>query len=493
MPSSGAQREAIAKNAKVELPKSNSKQTRNANPPSQAQGSMGPPPIPNRNLKASGKQTNGHPTLNDLEYEDYSESTKGSIVQVKDSQLDANGYPIRFQYQNSGAQHRPEPIEEGSDSGSEGSGEEYEEEREEEGAPNEESQLVGDAEFDEEMSQQFRDWEQQMQNNFNTGAQSYPTTTSGPPTVGKHDEEEQQPPQPDAMRRQNYASQRQQQQQPATMPQMSTSRHNRAVDAMYQTQPQPVQGANPAHRSGKVVSRQPQLGVSNLPHRDPSPVFGQSTAPARGLVNPSAQKQMTQQPFQQQGVYYGTPAAIQPTGYPAASTGTLQPVAETPNDTKQQEFSLDYDHDTLIKMNYDDLRNQSLDEDPRIDHKAVSKLFPANTSTDLAERMKAAKRFEERDQATFFDSLTLDEWEKGGDWFLEQFGSILGRMRQARRHKREVAAEFEAEVHKRHDAVESKKRCIQEALKSMRSSGENVLPTPKKRRTTREGTASSIN
>lgn len=446
---------------------------------------MGPPPRPNVNTH--GKQTNGRQgrNLSDPEYDDYPESTKSSIVQVKDSQTDDEGTPIRFQYQISSAQHHPELIEEGSGSGSEGSGEGCEE-----GADEDDSQLIGGDQLEEDMSQ-WQGWIQQMPNKFNTGAQSYPTTTSGPPTVGKPDEEEQLSHETEAMRQANYAPQHQQlqQQQPATMPQMAMSRQNRSLDMHYQTQPQPLQGANPPYRGGKALSRQPQLGERNLPHRDPSPLF-QPDAKTHGRGNSMAQSQMVQQPAQQQSAYFGTPATNQSAGYPA-STVTLQPSNQpTTENAQQPQRTLDYDANILYNMNYDELRNQSLDEDPRMDKEAINRLFPPKVK-DFSMRLEHAKGLDENCQKAFFDSLPLEQWEKAGDWFLEQFTNILDRMRKARVESRKIASQFEDEVHKRHDAVESKKRHIDEALENMRSNGQSVLRTPKKRRTTRDISTSS--
>lgn len=491
-----AQRAKAAQQAKVPLPKSNTKQSRDAN------GSMGPPPMPN--LQANSYRGRN---LNHVDIGDHEDSTKRSVVQVVDSQLDANGIPVRHQYDN---QH-PEPIEEGGDDGSEEYvDEEYETEEElsvseEEGAPHEEETHDFQASTQDE-EQAMGHYVEEHLGAFNTGDRSYPDTTSGLPSVGQPEEEEQAEVQPSGhamkQRQPNYAPQRQnyqQQQLPNTIPQRGRPRLTLPSNAQFvQTQPQPGQAANHVYHDARAVARQPQYG--QLPHHDAPPAYKPNAAPAQARPHSTVPKEATQQPFQQQGTYHGNQTTMQPTSYPAASTATMQPSyqpgaaagtldeanGEAPEDVY---VTLDYDQDVLQRMNYNDLRNQSLDDDPRADQEAIKQLFSSNPET-FPERMKLAQDFTEANQALFFSSLTLDQWEDGGDWFLSQFSELLGNMKKARRDKREMAARFEAEVHARNDEVEGRMKDIDRELKRIRAEGESVLHTPKKRKV-REGTGSS--
>ena len=155
---------------------------------------------------------------------------------------------------------------------------------------------------------------------------------------------------------------------------------------------------------------------------------------------------------------------------------------------RQDESDLDHELDILNKIPYDQLKQESFDHDPTADPKRI--LFPGEVDNGLEARLEAARSFSIDAQTAFFSSLTLQQWEEAGDWFIGKFSEIVKRMGQTRREKRKLAAEFENEVHKRHDAVEKKKRCIEDAFESMRASGKDVLYMPKKRKMTSDGTAS---
>ncbi|KAA8574171.1 hypothetical protein EYC84_005685 [Monilinia fructicola] len=59
--------------------------------------------------------------------------------------------------------------------------------------------------------------------------------------------------------------------------------------------------------------------------------------------------------------------------------------------------------------------------------------------------------------AEFFGSLSKDEWEQAGDWFLDRFSDTLSALKNARKEKRDVVAQFEREIEKRENDV---RRCL---------------------------------
>ncbi|KAJ9629900.1 hypothetical protein H2203_002285 [Taxawa tesnikishii (nom. ined.)] len=114
---------------------------------------------------------------------------------------------------------------------------------------------------------------------------------------------------------------------------------------------------------------------------------------------------------------------------------------------------LDHDPDELFQMDYATLKNEPFDNDPR--HPGSGNVFA---------------------------SLNLNEWERAGDWFFDQFSEIMQKLKAARQQKRELELDFEAEIEKRHQALVRKREVTDEALNAMKKSGGQVLAvTPKKK------------
>jgi hypothetical protein len=149
---------------------------------------------------------------------------------------------------------------------------------------------------------------------------------------------------------------------------------------------------------------------------------------------------------------------------------------------------LDYHPNELKNMSYHVLRAQSFDTDPSSATPTTGKtvgLTANELQRPLTDRIALAQDEETHNQQAFFDSLSIEDWEEAGDWFLEQFGDIMRRMRGERKEKRKLAKELEDEVSKRHELVAGRKRNIEDAMGSMQSSGREVLRggTPKRSKT----------
>jgi hypothetical protein len=133
---------------------------------------------------------------------------------------------------------------------------------------------------------------------------------------------------------------------------------------------------------------------------------------------------------------------------------------------------LDYPLDKLKEMNYLDLEQESFDVDP----KAVAPDFDGlNDNLDLEEKLSKVKKFDPEQQRQFFESLPMEQWDKSGDWFLDQFAQLMGKIRDARKAKRELATKFEKEISSRHIAVEDRRKGIVKTMEDMRSGGVNTL------------------
>jgi len=470
---SASQRQAIAQQAKVQLPKGGITRIQATNGAKQSQSSsMPPPPLP-INPHSEGVSGRRDGNAFGLDYEDfdvYDESTKGSIVQVEGSQVDADTHPLRRQYEQPLNNDVSRFTNEDSEHDSEGLVEGEVEEDEEETSSTQKGIL-----------RLVNGLREHLPEVFTGDVDSYPTTTSG-----ISEDEDRVPPPDDGLGHQNFTSRLQQ--KSAIAQTLWTNVANRPTDAKYsQTHRQQGRSSELGRLNNEALSRPVQHGLGDLLVRE-IPHYGSSAASIRkqqdigdpNQPQPETSTQGMQLPFQQRNK--------SPVG---SNTQHVLNESRAADDVRHGKGSSDYDGQVLFGMEYNDLVKQSFDENPRADLGAVSELFPTNSAQDIPARMKLAQKFDEDAQKLFFSSLTIDQWDEAGDWFLQQFGDVLDRLRTARRERRKIAGQYEDEVHSRHDTVESKKRGISEALSSMRSSGESVLPTPKKPKTTRDANTTS--
>ena len=96
------------------------------------------------------------------------------------------------------------------------------------------------------------------------------------------------------------------------------------------------------------------------------------------------------------------------------------------------------------------------------------------------------RQWQKNCRAFLKDNLTdhAMEWEEAGDWFLERFGDIVTKIKDARKERRKLATTFDDEIRDRHESVQGKKRSIEEALAEMGKNGKSFLQagTPKRAR-----------
>ncbi|KAL9069146.1 MAG: hypothetical protein Q9157_006257 [Trypethelium eluteriae] len=145
---------------------------------------------------------------------------------------------------------------------------------------------------------------------------------------------------------------------------------------------------------------------------------------------------------------------------------------------EHDQLELDFEPPELYSKSFNDLKRMPFDNDPNAGDPV---LHGADQAKPLAERLLQVSALPPDQQADFLASLSLDDWEDAGDWFVAQFSQILQRMKDARREKRRLAVSFEDEIEKRHQAVSRRRSTVEGALKGMRMSGAAVLQgTPKK-------------
>jgi hypothetical protein len=139
-----------------------------------------------------------------------------------------------------------------------------------------------------------------------------------------------------------------------------------------------------------------------------------------------------------------------------------------------QEPVEDYDRSDLFKMDYDQLKNEKFDHVPRAVNTVLSDDMLTKPLVDRLQHVRNSLSHE--DQGKFFISLPAAEWEEAGDWFLDQFSDVIDRARKARQAKRKLAAGFEAEIEQRHEHVSKRQHLVHEVMSTMKVQGQGLMP-----------------
>ncbi|KAL7627674.1 hypothetical protein AAE478_001867 [Parahypoxylon ruwenzoriense] len=139
---------------------------------------------------------------------------------------------------------------------------------------------------------------------------------------------------------------------------------------------------------------------------------------------------------------------------------------------KKRQYELDYDDGTLASMDYAELRGEAFDFDPA-QAEAQSAIGPPRGT--LPEKLYHFLDKDEPTQMEFFTKMPVNDWEASGDWFLERFGEIMQRFKDARQTKRVLMAGFENEIADRGEAVRNKIQGIDQTLSELKSEGEGMM------------------
>ncbi|KAK7928010.1 hypothetical protein PG985_005008 [Apiospora marii] len=140
--------------------------------------------------------------------------------------------------------------------------------------------------------------------------------------------------------------------------------------------------------------------------------------------------------------------------------------------SKKRHFEPDYDDGALAAMQYDDLKNEDFDHDPA---QAESRSILLPRQGTLPDKLQHYLNKDQEAQATFFTSMPVGDWDDAGDWFLEKFGGVMNRLKEARQAKRQMMEDFENEVAEREDAVRNKMDGIDRTLVDLKSEGAKLM------------------
>ncbi|KAL2878821.1 hypothetical protein SGCOL_005788 [Colletotrichum sp. CLE4] len=174
---------------------------------------------------------------------------------------------------------------------------------------------------------------------------------------------------------------------------------------------------------------------------------------------------------------HGTPRASRTKSMPSEARpleGSL-PIAalgQRDKSRKRRRDQCDYGDNELLGMTYSQLREQPFDEDPA--KTSLPTATPLNGDS-LSVKLDHFKGQRESDQKNFFSQMNVGDWERSGDWFLEQFGLVAQKLKDARREKRDMVDRFETEIANREEAVRVRTENITKKLSKIRHKGEDML------------------
>ncbi|KAL3955481.1 hypothetical protein ACCO45_011044 [Purpureocillium lilacinum] len=140
-------------------------------------------------------------------------------------------------------------------------------------------------------------------------------------------------------------------------------------------------------------------------------------------------------------------------------------------DRKRRQPSAEYDDNMLSSMTYKDLQDEPFDGGDARPNGLNGRELAAKLPSKLAQY----RHLSDREQSQMFASLSMEDWETAGDWFVDQFTNIMQRLKQARRDKRRLIRDFENEAAVREEAVRLRSDTIDRQLAKMRQDGLRVV------------------
>ncbi|KAI0206482.1 extracellular mutant protein 11-domain-containing protein [Astrocystis sublimbata] len=140
--------------------------------------------------------------------------------------------------------------------------------------------------------------------------------------------------------------------------------------------------------------------------------------------------------------------------------------------TKKRAYELDYDDGALATMDYNALKDEAFDFDPA-QAEAQSAFEPPRGT--LSEKLEYFFKKDQVNQESFFAKMPVQDWEESGDWFLDKFGEVMNRFKEARREKRNIVNAFENEITEREQDVRNRMQKIGQNLTDLKTHGEGMV------------------
>ena len=140
----------------------------------------------------------------------------------------------------------------------------------------------------------------------------------------------------------------------------------------------------------------------------------------------------------------------------------------------------DYDDATLKGMTYAQLKDQTWEAFPPDPEFQLPEALAGQDIT-LEQKIQhfvhlqmdqAAKC---KEQFSFFQQISISQWDEAGDFFVEKITQILNGLREIRRQKRHLTEEFESEIEAREKSVRNRSDRFEEQFKDMKANAQTVL------------------
>ncbi|KAF5855343.1 hypothetical protein ETB97_009372 [Aspergillus alliaceus] len=147
---------------------------------------------------------------------------------------------------------------------------------------------------------------------------------------------------------------------------------------------------------------------------------------------------------------------------------------EKPN-PKKRTLEPDYPPDVLYQKSFADLQAEPFDHIPAAAPSPTTANTAQESQPNPEDKIPYLMNLSDSDRRTYFSNLSMDEWEECGDQLIDQFTLMLKKMKDLRHARRKTAAVFEAEIKRRHEAVEEQTSDLSRKLDEMRSGGAEVL------------------
>lgn len=316
------------------------------------------------------------------------------------------------------------------------------------------------------------------------GGNSYPSTTSGlpddlghlNPEIKKEVAGDTKPPDPAKMQTQDLWKTKPVQPQPFQRKSPYFAPEALPKQSFFQQGQVLRNNMNTANAANSSVKEQISIPRENQPTTIPQAT--REPVPGAGIAPQNALPQARNLPERGSLRTLRRPAtppvqASAPTLHQAHTSQTIEP-ASSVGETRQDQIE-DYDLATLYKMSYESLKIEEFDKAPRGSPQVLSDDMQKKPLGDRLQHVH--EKLGEEDKIKFIHSLSIEEWEDAGQWFVDRFSDIVKQTTQARQAKRKLARDFEAEVEQRYRHVEKRQQTVEDALSSMQRQGETLVLT----------------
>ncbi|KAI0022758.1 extracellular mutant protein 11-domain-containing protein [Xylariomycetidae sp. FL0641] len=140
--------------------------------------------------------------------------------------------------------------------------------------------------------------------------------------------------------------------------------------------------------------------------------------------------------------------------------------------SRKRQYDLDYDDGALARMDFARLKQEDFDFDPA---QAEARSVEEPPQGSLPEKLEHFLHKEKESQLDFFNKMPVNEWDEAGDWFLEKFGDVVAKLREARKAKRAMMQGYEEEIAARQEAVTNKMQGIGRTLADLKAEGQGMM------------------